>query len=83
VSDAAFGNFQIFTAEGQLLLYVGSRGSKLEPAKYMLPAGIDVDEDGRVYMVDQFFRKVDIYRPAGLPKESGFLGAWYGAPAGQ
>jgi DNA-binding beta-propeller fold protein YncE len=83
VSDAAFGNFQIFTPEGELLLYVGSRSSRPEPAKYMLPAGIDVDEDGRVYMVDQFFRKVDIYRPANLPQESGFLGAWYGPPAGQ
>jgi sugar lactone lactonase YvrE len=78
VSDAAFGNFQIFDSEGQVLLFVGSRSSKLEPAKYMLPAGIDVDEDGRVYMVDQFFRKVDVYRPAALPKEEGFLGAWYG-----
>jgi hypothetical protein len=43
----------------------------------MLPAGLDVDEDGRVYMVDQFFRKVDIYRPASLPKQGGHLGAWY------
>lgn len=81
VSDAAFGNFQIFNPDGQLLLFVGSRGSQLEPAKYMLPAGIDVDEDGRVFMVDQFFRKVDIYRPADLPKEEGFLGAWYGPAA--
>jgi sugar lactone lactonase YvrE len=83
VSDTAFGNFQIFTPEGQLLLFVGGRSSKPEPAKYMLPAGIDVDEDGRVYMVDQFFRKVDIFRPAALPKESGFLGAWYGPPPSQ
>jgi sugar lactone lactonase YvrE len=40
----------------------------------MLPAGIAVDEDGRVYMVDQFHRKVDIFRPAGLEPDQGWLG---------
>ena len=79
VSDAAFGNFQIFTADGQLLLFIGSRGGQLAPAKYMLPAGIDTDADGRVLMVDQFFRKVDIYRPATLARNEGALGAWHDA----
>ena len=72
--DAAFGNFQIFNAEGQLLLFVGSRSTTPGPAKYMLPAGIDVDEDGRIYMIDQFYRKLDIYRPAALAENAGYLG---------
>jgi DNA-binding beta-propeller fold protein YncE len=76
VSDAAHGNFQIFDAEGQLLLFVGSRSTRFDRATYMLPAGIDVDEDGRVYMVDQYFRKLDVYRPAALQETEGFLGAW-------
>jgi DNA-binding beta-propeller fold protein YncE len=75
VSDAAFGNFQIFTPEGQLLLYIGNRSNKNGPGKYLLPAGIDVDEDGRIYFVGQFFRKVDIYRPFDLKPEQGYLGA--------
>ncbi|MCG8060672.1 MAG: SBBP repeat-containing protein [Candidatus Thiodiazotropha endolucinida] len=74
VVDAAFGNFQIFTPEGELLLYLGERSETAGPAKYMLPAGIDVDEDGRVYIVDQFFRKVEIFRPAGLAEGEGFTG---------
>jgi DNA-binding beta-propeller fold protein YncE len=74
VTDAAFGNFQIFNPEGQLLLFVGSRSETMQPARYMLPAGIGVDEDGRVYMVDQFFRKVDVYRPARIAPGEGFLG---------
>ncbi|MGB5541076.1 MAG: 6-bladed beta-propeller [Gammaproteobacteria bacterium] len=76
VSDAAHGNFQIFDAAGQLLLFVGERSEKYDRATYMLPAGIDVDEDGRVYMIDQYFRKLDVYRPAVLPETGGYLGAW-------
>jgi hypothetical protein len=33
-----------------------------------------VDEDGRVYLVDQWFRKVDIYRPVSLGAGQGWLG---------
>ena len=42
----------------------------------VIDLGIDVDEDGRVYMVDQYFRKVDIYRPVTLGERDGFLGGW-------
>jgi sugar lactone lactonase YvrE len=73
VVDAAFGNFQIFNPEGELLLFVGDRSERDGPAKYMLPSGIAVDEDGRVYMVDQWFRKIDIYRPVALKAGAGYL----------
>ncbi len=76
VSDAAHGNFQIFNNQGELLLFVGSRSESFGPAKYMLPAGIDIDEDGRIYMIDQYFRKLDIYRPAKLVETEGYVGAW-------
>ena len=76
VSDAAHGNFQIFDAQGQLLLFVGNRSETIDRASYMLPAGIDTDEDGRVYMIDQYFRKLDIFRPAGIAETEGFLGVW-------
>ncbi|MDR2877950.1 MAG: hypothetical protein LBV36_07935 [Chromatiales bacterium] len=74
VVDTAFGNFQIFTPAGELLLFVGERGHAGFPGKYMLPAGITVDEDGRIYVVDQFFRKVDIYRPVTLNPQDGYAG---------
>ena len=76
VTDSAFGNFQIFNADGQLLMFVGTRSETMQPAKYMLPAGIGVDEDGRVYMVD----KVDVYRPARIEPEEGFLGVRAATP---
>ena len=75
-SDAAHGNFQIFNPEGLLLLFVGNRSESFERAAYMLPAGIDIDEDGRVYMIDQYFRKLDIYRPTRIQENEGFVGAW-------
>ncbi|MBF0135898.1 MAG: hypothetical protein H7833_15520 [Magnetococcus sp. DMHC-1] len=74
VSDASHANFQIFTKDGQLLMFIGTRGSEKERASYMLPAMIAVDEDGRVYMVDQGYGKVDVYRPAHLKENEGFLG---------
>ena len=80
VVDTAFGNFQIFTPDGELLLFVGDRSERDGPAKYMLPSGIAVDEDGRVYVVDQWFRKIDIFRPAALAPGGGFL-AKAAAPA--
>lgn len=76
VSDASHGNFQIFNEHGELLLFVGTRSEQNQRARYMLPAGLHVDEDGRVYMVDQYFRKVDIYRPAALAENQGYLGSW-------
>jgi hypothetical protein len=55
-------------------MFIGDRGERLEPGKYLLPAGIDVDEDGRIYMVDQYFRKLDVYRPANMDETDGYLG---------
>lgn len=74
VIDSAFGNFQVFSAEGELLMFVGDRSERDGPAKYMLPSGIFVDEDGRVYTVDQWFRKVEVFRPVALQASQGFLG---------
>lgn len=79
VVDTAFGNFQVFNPEGELLMFVGSRSEEDGPARYMLPAGIYVDEDGRAYMVDQWFRKVDIFRPYHLKADAGYLGQRPGA----
>ena len=34
-----------------------------------------MDEDGRVYVVDQLMRKIDIFRPAALGEHDGYLGS--------
>ncbi|OUS27901.1 hypothetical protein A9Q98_08430 [Thalassotalea sp. 42_200_T64] len=74
VSDAAFGNFQIFNPEGQLLMFIGERGNQIGPGVYMLNSGLTIDEDGRVLIADQYHRKVDVFRPAALSKTDGYLG---------
>jgi len=73
IADAAFGNFQVFDPDGNLLMFVGQRSETNGPGRYMLPSGIFVDEDGRIYMVDQWFKKIDIFRPAQLKAEEGYL----------
>lgn len=69
VSDTSFGVFQIFTNDGKILMSVGIRSESPGISKFLLPAGIAVDVDQRVYMIDQFFRKIEVYRPAGVPED--------------
>ncbi len=69
VTDAAFGNIQLFNSKGELLMWVGQRSTVPLPGRYMLPSGVAIDQsDGRLYVVDQFFRKMDIFRPIGTPE---------------
>ena len=65
VSDASFGNVQVFQADGQLLLALGSRAAQDGPGRFSLPSGVACDETGRVYVVDQFFHKVEVLRRLG------------------
>jgi len=73
IADAAFGNFQIFNPQGQLLLAVGGRSSNGGAAKFMLPAGLAVDEDDRIFMVDQYFKKIEVFRPVSTPENQGYF----------
>lgn len=62
VSDASFGNVQIFNNEGRLLMFIGEAGTQPAPGRYPLLAGVTVDETNRIYLVDQFFSKVEVMR---------------------
>ena len=54
-------------------MFVGERSEENRPGGFNLPSGITVDEDGRVYVVDQMFKKVDVFRPIKLGEHEGFL----------
>jgi DNA-binding beta-propeller fold protein YncE len=75
VADSAFGNFQIFSPEGELMMFIGDRSEQDRPAGYMLPSGIAVDEDDRIYFIDQWFARLDVYRPYHLKAGDGYLGS--------
>lgn len=63
VSDGAFNNVQIFNQQGQLLMPLGGFGIDRDmPGKFGLIAGVAVDETNRLYVVDQYFNKVEVYR---------------------
>ena len=49
--DAAFNNFQIFSPEGQVLMFVGTAGE--DPGQFLLPAGIFIDHEDRIYVTEQ------------------------------
>lgn len=64
VSDATFGNVQVFDPDGQLLLVIGDKENEGKDKSGIFPliGGLAVDETRRLYVIDQFYRKVDVIR---------------------
>jgi len=58
--DAAFDNFQIFNEKGKLLLYIGSFGSA--PGHFILPAGMYIDKNDKIYVVDSINGRVEVFQ---------------------
>ena len=68
ISDTSFGVIQMFDPQGRVLMSIGRRSERPYPAEFLLVAGVAVDVDRRVYAIDQFFRKVDVFRAAAVPE---------------
>jgi sugar lactone lactonase YvrE len=62
VSDGGFNNVQIFDAAGQLLMPLGRLSREPGPGNYALIAGIAIDETRRLYVVDHYFKKIEVFR---------------------
>lgn len=62
VADAGFGNVQVFNAAGQLLMPLGGLSREPGPANYPLIASIAVDETNRLYVIDHYFKKIEVFR---------------------
>ena len=52
----------VFDTEGRLLLPLGQLSDKPEPGRYSLITGITVDQSNYLYVLDQFFNKIDIFQ---------------------
>jgi len=60
---------QVFNRQGQLLYYFGSRGT--HAGEFQLPSGLYIDHDDRVFVVDSFNRRVQVFHYAGLKAQAG------------
>jgi hypothetical protein len=62
VADGTFNNVQIFNADGQLLMALGNLKLTDGPGRYALISGIGVDETLRLYVIDNYFTKLEVFR---------------------
>jgi hypothetical protein len=58
---------QVFDRQGRLLYFFGKRGVEL--GEFQLPSGLFIDHDDRVFVVDSFNRRVQVFDYHGLPKQ--------------
>jgi hypothetical protein len=61
-----WGVVQVFNRQGELLYYFGSRGT--HAAEFQLPAGLFIDHSDRVFVVDSFNRRVQVFQYVGPKK---------------
>jgi len=50
---------QVFNRQGQLLYYFGSLGT--HAGEFQLPAGLYIDHNDQVFVVDSFNRRVQVF----------------------
>jgi len=62
VVDGIFDTVQAFDRQGRLLFYFGQSGDG--PTQFQLPAGLFIDRNDRIYVVDSFNRRVQVFRYA-------------------
>lgn len=69
VTDGFFSNFQVFDQLGNLLLPIGEHASTPGIGQYALISGIGSDNTSRIFVLDQYFKKLEVFRKL-TPKES-------------
>ena len=68
VVDGLWSMVQVFNRQGQLLYYFGGHG--VRPGEFQLPAGLFIDHDDRVYVVDSFNRRIQVFHYFGAAKQA-------------
>jgi DNA-binding beta-propeller fold protein YncE len=59
---------QVFDNQGRLLYYFGDKGTGL--GQFQLPAGLHIDSSDRIYVVDSFNRRVQVFHYYGQGKQA-------------
>ena len=62
---------QVFDRQGQPLYYFGKRGSGL--GEFQLPSGLFIDKNDRIYVVDSFNGRVQIFQYYGMTRAKGAI----------
>lgn len=62
VSDSGFNNVQIFNPRGELLMPLGRLSRDIGPGNFSMLAAVAVDETNRVFALDHYFKKIEIFR---------------------
>lgn len=62
VSDAQFGNVQIFNSDGQLLMPLGRLSQQDLPGQFSLITGITLDSRNHLYVLDQYMKNMEVYK---------------------
>jgi hypothetical protein len=57
---------QVFNREGQLLYYFGGRGT--HAGEFQLPTGLFIDHDDRIFIVDSYNRRIQVFHYFGIKK---------------
>jgi hypothetical protein len=62
--DGILGAVQVFNRQGVLLYYFGKTGT--QPGEFQLPAGLFVDHNDRIFVVDSYNRRIQVFHYFGL-----------------
>ena len=60
ISDAAFGNIQLFDPKGALLFFVGRTGNG--PAEFLLPRNLYMSPDQKLFVADPYNNRIQIFQ---------------------
>lgn len=62
VADGGFNNVQIFNPKGELLMPLGKLSQDPGPGNFSLIGAIAIDESNRLFVTDNYFKKIDVFR---------------------
>ena len=60
VAESYYDYLLVFDSNGEFLMPIGGPGS--QPGEFMLPAGVWLDEHGRVYVSDMLNGRISIFQ---------------------
>ena len=66
VVEGLSGMVQVFDRQGRLLYYFGQKGSGF--GEFQLPTGLFIDRSDRVFVVDSYNRRVQVFQYFALGK---------------